>query len=101
MRAFYARIPTEAELRGTGFTPADYEEDDFGVWPENMAAMDLFTALQTQLRTWGGGGALGFDYSVYFARMGRMKLSEQAYEWLFDDIRVIESEALKAINTKD
>lgn len=101
MRAFYARIPTEAELKGTGLTPADYEEDDFEVWPENMAALNLFITLQNQLRSWGGGGAMGFDYSVYFARMERMKLSEQAYEWMFDDIRAIESIALKAINSKD
>lgn len=100
MRAFYVRIPTEAELKDTGFTPEDYATDDFEVWPENMPAIDLFTTLQTQLRA-GGGGALGFDYSVYFHRMDRMKLTEQEYEWMFDDIRVIESHALKAINTKD
>lgn len=101
MRAFHVRIPTEAELKDTGFTPADYETEDFEVWPENMAAINLFITLQTQLRSWGGGGFMGFDYNVYFSRMDRMKLSEQEYEWMFDDIRVIESEALKALNTKD
>lgn len=101
MRAFYIRIPTEAELKDTGFTPEDYETDDFEMWPENMAAINLFSTMQTQLRTGGMGGVIGFDYTAYFARMDRMKLSEQEYEWLFDDIRVIESEALKAMNTKD
>lgn len=100
MQAFYASIPTEAELKGTGFTPADYETDDFEVWPENMPAINLFSTLQSQLRTGGMGGAIGFDYNVYFFRMDRMKLSEQAYEWLFSDIRVIESEALTALNKK-
>lgn len=66
-----------------------------------MRAISLFIALQTQLRTGGMGGAMGFDYNVYFARMERMKLSEQEYDWLFDDIRLIESEALSAMNKKD
>lgn len=100
MRAFYKRIPTEKELEGTGFTPADYETDDFEIWPDNIRAINLFTTLQTQLRT-GGMGPTGFDYNVYFSRMDRMKLSEQEFEWLFDDIRTIESEALNAINKKD
>lgn len=47
------------------------------------------------------GGAMGFDYNAYFARMDRMKLSDQEYDWLFDDIRLIESEALNAMNKKD
>jgi hypothetical protein len=88
-------------LAGTGFTPADYETDDFELWPENMRAFILFSTLQTQLRTGGMGGVIGFDYSVYFARMDRMKLSDQDYKWLFDDIRVIEAEALTAMNKKD
>ena len=100
MRAFYERIPTAAELEGTGFIPEDYEADDFELWPENMRAINLFTVLQTQLRT-GGMGPTGFDYTVYFHRMDRMKLTEQEYEWLFDDIRTIEAEALTAMNKKD
>lgn len=101
MRAYYTRTPTASELEGTGFAPEDYETDDFEIWPENMAAINLFTTLQTQLRGGGMGGVMGFDYTPFFARMDRMKLSEQEYEWLFDDIRVIESEALSAMNKKD
>jgi hypothetical protein len=101
VRAFYFRIPTAQELEGTGFTPDDYEDEDFQVWPDNIRAINLFTTLQTQLKTGGMGGAMGFDYNVYFNRMERMKLSEQEYEWLFDDIRVIESEAITAMNKKD
>jgi len=73
---------------------------DFEVWPENMAAINLFSSLSTQFRT-GMNGPTGLDYNVLFARMDRMKLSEQEYDWLFDDIRVIESEALTEINKKD
>ena len=73
---------------------------DYEVWPDNIQAINLFTALQTQIRT-GAMGPTGFDYNVYFSRMDRMKLSDQEYEWLFDDVRVIEAEALKIINKKD
>ncbi len=66
-----------------------------------MRAISLFITLKTQLRTGGMGGAMGFDYNVYFARMERMNLSDQEYDWLFDDIRLIESEALSAMNKKD
>ena len=44
---------------------------------------------------------VGLNYLVLFARMDRLKLSDQEYEWLFDDVRVIEAEALKIINKKD
>ena len=46
-------------------------------------------------------GPTGLDYNVLFTRMERMHLDDQAHERLFQDIRVIESEALKIINTKD
>ncbi len=46
-------------------------------------------------------GPTGLDYNVLFTRMERMKLDDQRHERLFQDIRVIESEALKIINTKE
>lgn len=97
----YARTPTEKELAGTGFVPADYETGEFEVWPENMPAINLFSTISTQWRMGGMGGASGLDYNVLFARMDRLKLSEQDYEWMFDDIRAIEAEALSNINRKD
>ena len=73
---------------------------EYQIWPENMPAIALFTSISTQWRT-GMNGPTGLDYNVLFARMERMKLSDQDYEWLFDDIRVIESAALTAMNQKD
>lgn len=96
----YARIPTEKELAGTGFTPADYETEDFELWPENMPAIRLFSSLQTQWRV-SMNGPSGLDYNVLFTRLDRLKLSDQDHEWMFDDIRAIESEALAIINKKD
>jgi len=73
---------------------------DFEVWPENMASVNLFASLSTQWIV-GAAGPTGLNYIPLFARMDRMKLTDQQHEWMFDDIRFIESEALKAINTKD
>ena len=46
-------------------------------------------------------GPTGLDYNVLFACMARMALSDQDHEQLFHDIRTMESEALKIINTRD
>jgi hypothetical protein len=46
-------------------------------------------------------GPTGLDYNVLFTRMERMKLDDQRHERLFQDIRVIEAEALTILNTKD
>lgn len=100
MEAIYHRIPSQAELDDTGFTAADYEIDPVDLWPENETAINLFTSISTQWIT-SMSGHVGLNYLVLFARMDRMKLSDQEYEWLFDDVRVIEAEALKIINKKD
>lgn len=88
--------PSLAGIAALLMTAPDYE-----VWPENMPAINLFSMLQTQVIPGGGGGVIGFNYIPYFNRMDRMKLSEQEYEWLFDDIRAIESVALSEMNKKD
>jgi hypothetical protein len=97
----YSRTPTEEELAGTGFTVADYADDEpVEIWPENMRAINLFNTLSTQWIV-GASGASGLNYVPLFHRMDRMNLGEQEYEWLFDDIRTIEAEALTAMNKKD
>ena len=45
-------------------------------------------------------GPTGLDYGVLFHRMDRLALPTDEYEQLFDDIRVIESEALTLIHKK-
>lgn len=104
MRAFYSRIPTAKELEGTGFTVEDYAEDDFEVWPENMPAIRLFSGISTQWRTAitpkGIIIPIGLDYNVLFCRLDRLKLSDQEYEWMFNDIRAIESVAISEMNKK-
>lgn len=49
----------------------------------------------------GMNGPTGLDYNPLFYVMSRMGLSEVEHDQLFDDIRLIESEALSIINTKE
>lgn len=73
----------------------------YEVWPENMPAINLFSSISSQFRYSGMGGPTGLDYNVLFNRMDKLKLSEQDYEWMFDDIRSIESAAISVMNRKD
>lgn len=81
-------------------TLEDFAHESFDLWPENEESISLFSSVSTQWRM-GMGGPTGLDYNVLFARMDRMKLDDQAYEHLFQDIRVIESEALSILNKRD
>jgi hypothetical protein len=47
------------------------------------------------------GGPTGIDYNVVFHRLDRLNLTDAEYEQLFEDVRVIESEALAILNKKD
>lgn len=100
MAALYHRIPSQQELETSGFTAADYEIEPVDQWPENDAAMNLFSSISTQWRT-SMNGYTGLDYNVLFARMDRMHLADREYEWLFEDVRVIEAEALSILNKRD
>jgi len=79
--------------------PEDYANDTLEIWPENHQAIQLFISLSTQWRV-GAGGPTGLDYNVLFTRMERLGLTPERYEQLFDDVRVIESEALTILNKK-
>jgi hypothetical protein len=45
-------------------------------------------------------GPTGLDYNVVFTRLERMRLGDADYEQLFEDLRVIEAEALTILNKK-
>jgi len=75
------------------------KEQEVEVWPENQPAFHLFCDMQTQWRV-GMNGYTGLDYGVLFRFLDRMKLSDQEYDWLLDDVRHMEREALAAIHEK-
>jgi hypothetical protein len=92
-------MPTAEEMAAAGFAPEDYETDPVELWPENQPAFDLFCMVQTQWRI-GMNGATGLDYSPLFVLMDKRGLSSEAWQQLFDDVRVIESAALVEMNKR-
>lgn len=99
MRAFYERLPTADELRGTGFTPEDYIGDDAEVWPENWPSWTLFMDVHSQWNI-GMAGPTSLMYGSLYPLLDRRSSSRDEWEDLFADIRVLEAEALAAMNKK-
>lgn len=67
------------------------------IWPENIVAFSVFSAMQTQWRI-GMGGPTGLDYGVLPAVMDLSEVAMSDRAELFDSIRVMESEALKVFS---
>lgn len=82
-----------------GLTPDDMLVE-VEIWPDFVASVNLFYSLRTQWRM-GSAGAIGLDYNVLYRKMDRMNLTQEQYEQLEYDIRVLEIAALKEINKKD
>lgn len=81
-----------------GFTPEDYDET-VEVWPENWRSWCLYAEMSGQWRRassgLGGSVPVALDYTPLFMRMERMSLSDEEFNALFADIRVIEAAALE------
>jgi hypothetical protein len=84
-----------------GFEPEDYETDPVELWPENWLAWDIFTCVSTQWRTGGMGSYVGLDYGPMFVLMEKRGLKKQEWLEVFDDVRVIEAQALETIGAQD
>ena len=69
------------------------------VWQENDLPFGVFAALQTQWRI-GMGGPTGLDYAAVPVVMELYEVPAKDRRQVFDDIRVMESEALKVFSEK-
>ena len=94
VEALYFRVPTAAELEGTGLKPKHYVAPVVTVWPENQAAVDLFQCISNQWRC-GPGGAIGLDYGVVFNELAHAGITGTDRDDLMDALVVIEQAALK------
>lgn len=84
-------------MAGSGFTVADYEEE-VEVWPENWPAFSLLRMMQTQWDLGGMNGVrIGLKYPVLFEIMDRQRLDGDEWWQMFDDIRLMEIEALNTM----
>lgn len=93
----YLPVPSEQELAVFGLSPDDYAEW-VTVWPDVWSAVRVFDAMATQWRQ-GAHGASGLDYTVLAPLMDLFDIPPCQRLSLFQDLRVLEAEALWAMNT--
>lgn len=67
------------------------------MWPDNLPAINVLIAMNTQWRT-GGFGATGLDYSALPAVMRLVGVPRAEQADTFECLRVLESEALKIMS---
>lgn len=79
-----------------GLTRADYPEEDIEVYPDNWNAFIVFDSMSTQWRT-GAIGATGLDYNVIPLVCSSVGIKKKEIPEILQDIRVLESEALKVM----
>ena len=75
-----------------GFSPEDYD-GTVEVWPDNWPSFLVMDSMGTQWRT-GAGGATGLDYGVLPNVMKLVGIPAKDRPGVFQDIRVMESEAI-------
>lgn len=93
--AFWEALGIPADMRAGIVQSSAITE----IWPENEAAFDLFARLQTQWRT-GMNGPTGLDYAVLPAMMSLHDIAQADRAQLFDNLQVMEYEALRVFNDK-
>ncbi|WP_447872710.1 DUF1799 domain-containing protein [Serratia fonticola] len=95
--AFYSPETPREELAAFGLSPDDYETTVLDVWPDMQPAFQLFQAMATQWRT-GMGGITGLDYNCLPWLMRVYTVEDEAS--VLNDIRIMETAALKVIHQK-
>ena len=69
-----------------------------GVWPEHGQAVTVFAALLTQWRVGPSGRVYGLDYAALPPVLELLAVERESWPELFGQIRVMENEAVKALN---
>lgn len=64
------------------------------MWQENWPAVLFFSRLSTQWRT-GIGCQSGLDYTAVLALLRTLRLPRTEFDALFEDVQVMEGEALR------
>lgn len=83
-----------------GFNLASVAGDsEVEVWPDNWPVIELVSLCGTQWRV-GNAGPTGLIYESLFALMDRKGLTGDAWWQMFDDVRVVENEALEALRSE-
>ena len=70
-------------------------DEDFGIWPENWSAVEMFLRVQTQWRT-TTSGVIGLDYAAVRWLFKLYDVEEPRA--LLEDLQVMEAAAMSVIN---
>lgn len=89
----YTPPPSAEEAAAFGLTLEEASGDPVDVWPDNLRAVNVFTAMSTQWRA-GMGGATGLDYAALPVVLRLMAVPRKAWPAILEDIRVLEAAAL-------
>jgi hypothetical protein len=74
--------------------------EEVEVWPEHWTVFRLFCSLQTQWRV-GMCGPTGLDYAALYPLLDRLATTDEEWEEMFNDIQVMEREALATMNARE
>ena len=66
------------------------------MWPANMESLEHFMLLGDQWRV-GAAGMSGMDYSLFFELARRRKMTDEDFNRMFDDLRIMVDEAIKTM----
>lgn len=90
-----AAYATAAGKPSNAFDLGRFAPQEVELWPENWRAWALFSEMGGQWRMSSMGGPMSLDYTPLFMRMNRMGLTDDEFDDLFVDVRVLESAALE------
>lgn len=80
-----------------GMTPEDYEQEDIiSLWPDNWLSFGVFAGMSTQWRI-GASGVIGLDYNALNTVMKLKGVKKKQRKKVFNDVQVMEAEALEII----
>lgn len=96
---FAAPPPSGKELEELGFTAAEVAPDEVMVWAENWPAVAAFGRLMTQWMV-GMSGATGIAYPSIPIVLEMSGIDRKDWPQTFDDIRVMEQEALACMRER-
>jgi hypothetical protein len=85
-----------------GLSPDDFAANDqpLAIWPDNLPSLTVFASLATQWRA-GFSGPTGLDYNVMPTVFRLHGIERSRWPEMFDDIRAMETEALKTMSKKE
>ena len=82
-----------------GLTVEEASAPPTEVWADVMPSVDVFIAMTTQWRV-GAAGPVGLDYAALPEVWRRLKVPPGERDRVFDDLRLMEAEALTVMGER-